>query len=306
MNEIRAAADTYLKIRRSLGFKMKNDGKLVNQFVYFLEERGAVYITAAIALDWAMQPKSCHPAYWRYRLWAIRRFAKYVQALDPRTEIPQSGVLTQRYPRRTPHIYTQAEIIRLIEAAKGTRKTPKGLWGATFSTIFGLLAVTGMRVAESVNLNREDVDLSEGILTILETKFKKSRLVPIHASTTKVLRQYARLRDSLFPKLQTGSFFVTEHGRRLTAKHVGKKFLALTRKIGLRGAKGTPGPHLHDLRHAFTVRTMLAWYRSDVDVEGHMPELSTYLGHVNTDQTYWYISAIPELLSLAAKRLEQT
>jgi integrase len=209
-----------------------------------------------------------------------------------------------RYPRRTPHIYTDNEILRLIKAAKRTR-APKGLWGWTFSTLFGLLAVTGMRVAESVNLNREDVDLKEGILTIHETKFRKSRLVPLHSSTVKTLQRYARLRDRLFPELKSGSFFVTEWGRRLRAKAVGKKFLAVSRKINLRGPKGTPGPHLHDLRHAFAVNTMLGWYRSGVDVEAHMPELSTYLGHLSTAETYWYVSAVPELLYLAAQKLEK-
>jgi integrase len=161
-----------------------------------------------------------------------------------------------------------------------------------------------MRIAESVNLERKDVDLREGVLTIRETKFRKSRLVPLHPSTTKVLQNYARLRDRLFPDLQAGSFFVTERGKRVRAKLGGKKFLALARKIGLRGSKGMPGPHLHDLRHTFAVNTMLAWYRSGVDVEAHMPELSTYLGHLSIAETYWYVSAVPELLYLAARKLE--
>jgi integrase/recombinase XerD len=305
MNEIREAAEMYLQIRRSLGFKMKTEEKLLSKFISFLEQQGVTHITSPLAIRWATQCKPCHPAYWRHRLCTVRRFARYVQGLDPRTEIPPTGVLTHRYPRRTPHIYTESEILRLVKAAKRTR-APKELWGWTFSTIFGLLAVTGMRVAESVILDREDVDLQEGILTIRETKFRKSRLVPIHPTTTKALRRYSRFRDRLFPKVKTGSFFVTERGKRLRAKHVGKKFLTLARKIGLRGPEGTPGPHLHDLRHAFAVRTMLAWYRSGVDVEAHMPELSTYLGHLSTAETYWYVSAVPELLYLAAQRLEHT
>ena len=305
MNDVRAAADTYLTIRRSLGFKMKIEGKLLPQFISFLQQQGATHITATLALQWAMLPTRCHPGYWRHRICIVRRFAKYLQALDPRTEIPPDRVLTQRYHRRTPHIYTEAEILRLMKAARRTRCL-KGLWGWTFSNIFGLLAVTGMRVAESVLLNRDDVDLDEGILTIRETKFRKSRLVPVHASTTKALQRYAQLRDRLFPQPRSNSFFVTEECKRVTAKRVGKKFLSLSRKIGLRGPEGTPGPHLHDLRHVFAVRTMLAWYRSGVDVEAHMPELSTYLGHLSTAETYWYISAVPELLHLAAQRLEQT
>ena len=258
MNDIRTAAETYLKIRRSLGFKMKREEKLLFQFISFMELQGLAYITSTVALRWAMQPRNCHPGNWRIRLLTVRRFAKYIYALDPRTEIPPSDVLKDNYQRRTPHIYTEEEILRLIKAAKRNR-APKGLWGWTFSTIFGLLSVTGMRISEVVNLNREDVDLCEGILTIRETKFRKSRLVPIHSSTTKTLKQYAILRDRIFPELRHGSFFVTEWGKRLRAKKVGEKFLALARKIGLRGPKGTPGPHLHDLRHTFAVNTMLKW-----------------------------------------------
>ena len=303
MNELRTAAETYLKIRRSLGFKMKREEKLLYQFINFLERQGFVYITTSTALSWAMQPRDCHPGNWRNRFLIVRRFAKYIHALDPRTEIPPSDVLRDRYQRRTPHIYTEEEILRLIKAAKGTR-APKGLWGWTFSTVFGLLAVTGMRISEAVNLNREDVDLNEGILTIRETKFRKSRLVPIHSSTTKMLQRYSRSRDKIFPELRSGSFFVTEWGKRLRAKKVGEKFLALARKIDLRGPKGTPGPHLHDLRHTFAANTMLKWYRLGVDVDAHMSELSTYLGHLNTAETYWYVSAVPELLFLAARKLE--
>jgi integrase len=282
---------------------MKREEKLLYQFISFLERHGFEYITSSAALNWAIQPKDCHPGNWRNRLFTVRRFAKYIHALDPRTEIPPSDLLSERYQRRKPHIYTEEEIQSLINVAKCTR-APKGLWGWTFSTIFGLLAVTGMRISEAVNLNREDVDLGEGILTIRETKFRKSRLVPIHPSTAKVLQKYARARDKIFPNLRSGSFFVTEWGKQVRAKLVGKKFLALARKINLRGPKGTPGPHLHDLRHTFTVNTMLQWYRSGVDVEAHMPELSTYLGHLSTAETYWYVSAVPELLFLAVKKLE--
>ena len=305
MNELRTALETYLKIRRSLGFKMKNEEKLLSQFISFLELQGFTHITSSAVLSWATQPRDCHPGNWRNRFMTVRRFSKYLHALDPRTEIPPIGALKKRYQRRTPHIYTEKEILRLIKVAKCTR-APKGLWGWTFSTIFGLLAVTGMRISEVVNLGREDVDLGEGVLTIRETKFRKSRLVPIHPSTTKMLKRYDKLRDRVFPQLQRGSFFVTEWGKQLRAKKVGEKFRALARKIHLRGPKGTPGPHLHDLRHTFAVNTMLTWYRLGVDVEAHMPELSTYLGHLSTAETYWYISAVPELLFLAAKKLENT
>ncbi len=264
MTELRTTADTYLKVRRALGFKMKAEERHLSEFITFLEHEKAAYITSRLTLRWAMQPKCCQPANWGKRYYTVRRFAKYVQALDPRTEIAPTGVLTCHHARRTPHIYTEREILRLIEAAKRTRNAPKGLWGWTFATIFGLLAVTGMRVAESVNLDREGVDLVEGVLTVRETKFRKSRLVPIHPSTTKMLRRYARRRDTVFPELKRGSFFVSEWGKRLTAKHVGKKFLALARKTGLRGPIGEAGPHLHDLRHNAARRIM----PSDALVDG--------------------------------------
>lgn len=303
MTEMVFAVRNYLTIRRSLGFAMKREEKLLFQFISFLESQGLSYITTSAAINWAVQPTDCHPGNWRNRLLIIRRFAKHLQALDPRTEIPPSDALKYRYTRRTPHIFTNEEIVRLIKAAKQTR-APKGLWGLTFSTVFGLLAVTGMRIQEVVNLDRQDVDLKEGILTIRETKFRKSRIVPIHPSTTKVLRQYAESRDKIFPRLREGSFFVTEFGKRLKAKLVGKKYLHLSRKIGIRGPDGTLGPRLHDLRHTFAVRTMLTWYRSGENVAARTPELSTYLGHLNTATTYWYISAIPELLNFAAQKLE--
>jgi len=301
MNDMRSVAAAYLQVRRSLGFKMR-DEKLIFQFIDFLKREKAEYITYALALRWATMP-ACHPARWKNRYGAIRRFAQYVQSLEPKTEVLPKGALQQRYPRRKPYIYTDREILRLAKAAKQSR-APKGLWGWTFYTLFSLLAVTGMRVAELVNLNREDVDLKDGILIIRESKFRKSRLIPIHTSTSRALARYARLRDTLFSDLHSGSFFVTERGKRLTPKRVEAKFLALARKIGLRGPEGIPGPRLHDLRHTFTVRTLLNWYRSGADVEAHLPELSTYLGHRGIDETFWYISAVPELLDLAVQRLE--
>ena len=304
MSDLRRTAATYLEIRRSLGFRMKGEEKLLAQFIAFLEAHNAPHIRTDLALQWATLPEGCHPGNWRRRLCVVRPFARYAGASDPRTEIPPTGVLTQRYPRKKPHIYTDAEIVCLVNAARQSR-APKGLWGWTFSTAFGLMAATGIRVAESVRLDKEDVDLGEGLLTIRETKFRKSRLVPVHPSTAQALRRYSRIRDKTLPNPRSGSFLLSEQGKRVTAKLLGKKFLALARKIGLRGPKGTPGPRLHDLRHTFTTNAVLRWYRAGVNVEAHMPELCTYLGHLSTAETYWYISAIPELLSLAAKRLDE-
>jgi integrase/recombinase XerD len=191
----------------------------------------------------------------------------------------------------------------LIEAAR-LLPSPRGLRASTYATLFGLLAVTGMRMSEPIALDRGDVDLTRGILTVRRTKFGKSRIVPIHASTQQELRQYLDLRDRLHPLVQTRSFFISERGDRLTEWSVRWTLVRLSHRIGLRGPGDSHGPRLHDLRHGFAVETLLRWYRAGVDVEKHLPELSTYLGHVHVADTYWYISAVPELLQLATLRLE--
>jgi integrase len=304
MTEFREAVERYLKIRRSLGFKMKAEERHLLRFAEFLEERGSIHITVRLAVEWATLPKACHPAHWKTRYCTVRRFARFVHALDPQTEVLPSGVLTSRYRRKAPHIYTEDEIIRLLKAAKQSR-SPKGLWGWTFSTIFGLMTATGMRVCEIVLLDREDVDLGQGVIIVRETKFRKSRLVPVHPTVVKALRMYVRIRDRTCPQTQCRSFFVTEIGKQPAAKHMGKKFLVLARKIGLRGPNGVAGPRLHDLRHTFAVRTIINWYRSGANVDACLPQLSAYLGHLDAAQSYWYVSAIPELLDLAAQRLDQ-
>ena len=182
-----------------------------------------------------------------------------------------------------------------------------GLRARTYSTLFGLLAVTGMRVkSEALALNREDVDWVRGVLIIRGTKFGKSRLVPIHPTTQRALRRYARFRDQIYPKPKTKAFFVSQRGARLGYYGVLATFVRLSREIGLRGPSDSHGPRMHDLRHRFAVRTLLRWYREGVDVEKHIHKLSTYLGHVKVTDTYWYLSGVPELLQLAMGRLEHT
>jgi integrase len=233
----------------------------------------------------------------------VRLFAKHWSATDPRTEIPPSGLLPHRYRRKPPHIYTDDEIDRLIRAAKGLH-TSRGLRAPTYSTLLALLAVTGMRAGEVVNLDRDDVDLADGVLTIRRTKFGKSRLIPVHPSTQRALRLYADRRDRIHPRPVTPSFFLSEQGRRLTWWILRWTFVKLSHQCGLRAAGDRRGPRLHDFRHTFAVRTILGWYRAGANVEQRIPELSTFLGHVHATDTYWYLSAVPELLALAAARLE--
>jgi integrase len=181
-----------------------------------------------------------------------------------------------------------------------------GLRAHTYTTVFGLLVVTGMRISELVGLDHNDCDLDDGLLTIRQSKFGKSRCLPLHLTTQQALRQYVKRRDHIYAIPKSASFFVSEHGMRLPACTVRATFVKLARAIGLRGPRDSHGPRMHDLRHRFAVQTLLRWYQEDVDVERHLHELSTYLGHVKVSDTYWYLSATPELLGLAAGRLEQT
>lgn len=237
------------------------------------------------------------------RLSVVRGFAQYRAARDPRTEVPPLGLLPHRYRRKPPYIYTTDEIGRLLQAA-AQLGSQTGLRPRTYGTLLGLLVVTGMRISEVVGLERDDVDLAKALLTIRRTKFGKSRVVPLHASTQRALERYADGRDQILPRPTATSFFVGDHGRSLTVNVVEQTFVKLSRQVGLRGPSDRRGPRLHDLRHRFAVHTLMRWYRTGVDVERHLPELSTYLGHAHPTDTYWYLSAVPELMQIVAKRLE--
>ncbi|NLB55107.1 MAG: tyrosine-type recombinase/integrase [Lentisphaerae bacterium] len=304
MTKLKKALKEYLSVRRAIGYKLLYDGSLLKEFVEFAEKEKAPYITLKLALKWATISKDTPPTAWARRLYAVRGFAKYQSATDPRTQIPPKELLPYRYHRNPPYIYTDTEISKLIGAAKKLR-SPRGLRAATMSMIIGLLAVTGMRISETINLDNEDVDLEHGILTISGTKFNKSRLVPVHISTRDELRRYAHLRDKICPKPKSTSFFISGRGTRFTAYMARYWFVALSQQIGLRNPGDNHGPRLHDFRHRFTIKTMLGWYRSGINVEQNIMTLVTYLGHSTVNNTYWYISAVPELLRLAAQRLEK-
>jgi len=306
MSKLHIALKDYLTLRRQLGFKLRDEGSLLPKFVLFVEQEGASFITKDLALRWAIQPKDALPAWWTARLRMVRRFVQYLSTTDPRTEIPPPGLLPHRYRRRPPYIYSDEEIKLLIEAAKQLSSTI-GLRPYTYSTLFGLLAVTGMRVREPIHLHCKDVDLKQGVLTIHETKFGKSRLVPIHPSTQRILQQYECRRKRIYPNPLDPNFFMSDRGTRLTGWSVRNTFVKLSRQIGLRGPFDSHGPRLHDLRHGFAVRTILNWYRAGIDdVERQIPKLATYLGHTHVNDTYWYLSAVPELMQLATMRLDNT
>ena len=304
MTPLRKAVEDYLTMRRALGFKLRLPAGMLRDFASFLDANGASHITTNLALQWAKQPVGVQLAQWANRLGVIRRFAQFMSASDPKTEIPPQGLLPYRYHRKTPYIYREVEIQRLLRAA---RRIPSatGLRAASYSTLIGLLAVTGLRISEAIGLDDADVDFAEGVLRIRRTKFGKSRLVPLHPSTTRALRRYLRARDRIQPVRTGNAFLVGEQGRRLTEWTVRWTFNKLSRETGLRGPNDHRGPRLHDFRHYLAIKTLIEWYRRGVDVERRLPVLSTYLGHGHTTDTYWYLTAVPELLSLAAERLER-
>jgi integrase len=274
--------------------------------VGFAEAEGATHITTDLALRWATEPATADPVNWTWRLGIVRRFARWRSATDPRTEVPADGLLPHRFRRKPPYIYSDEEIEKLVRVA-AELPSEKGLRAHTYSTLFGLLAVTGMRVSEALKLDREDVDLEQGILTIRRTKFGKSRLVPVHTSSGDALRAYAEARDHILRRVPTPAFFVSEGGTRITQWSTRYTFAKISRQIGLRlpagGHRHGHGPRLHDMRHRFAARTLIDWYRAGVDVEREIPKLATYLGHVHVNDTYWYLEAVPELLQLATERL---
>jgi integrase/recombinase XerD len=305
MSPLQRTLDEYLALRRALGHKLRGSERLLRRFVTFADHAGSPYITTELALAWATQSATVQPAEWARRLGAARRFAQYCSAVDPRTTIPPPDLLPHRYRRPVPYIYRDEEITRLLDAA---RQLPSvtGLRPHTYATLLGLYAATGMRCNEPLQLDRDDVDLVNGVLTIRGTKFGKSRYVPLHPSTQRALKRYATRRDRLCRTPACPSFFLSERGARLSHWSVRRTFVKLSHEIGLRRAGDSRGPRLHDLRHRLAVSTLLRWYRRGVDVERHLPELSTYLGHAHITDTYWYLTATPELLRYALRRMERS
>jgi len=301
MSALFAALEDYLALRRSMGFKLERAGKLLAQFVAHCEAAGAEAVTTPLALGWATLPEGGDPRWAAHRLSVVRGFAKYLAFADKRTEVPPADLLPARSHRATPYLYSEDEVRRLMAAA-GTLRSP--LRRATFSTLLGLLWVTGMRIGEALRLDHDDVDLTQGILVVCESKFGKSREIPVHESTTAVLHSYAQQRDKLCRQANSPAFFVSLAGTRLRYDNFHIAFLRFVAKAGIKRRSAACRPRPHDLRHSFAVRTLIDWYRDGANVESRLPWLSTYLGHVHPANTYWYLSAAPELLGLAAERLE--
>jgi integrase/recombinase XerD len=295
--DLRHAAHEYVAVRRALGYQLRGYDRLLDDLVADLERTGAVTLTIELAVAWATKPVEVPPFQWKVRLGIARGFARYLQTLDPAAQVPPSNLLAFRRSRPAPYLYTPTEIQALLEATDTLTPT---LRAATYRTLLGLLAVTGMRVGEALALDRDKVDLRERRLVISHAK-GGGRHLPLHPSTARELVSYARRRDQLCPAPGTASFFVSTVATRPIYECVRETFCELRAVTGLDNRR--PIPRIHDLRHSFAVEMLLGWHRNGVDVAARLPLLGSWMGHRHPASTYYYLQAAPELLALAAQRL---
>jgi len=306
MTDLHTAVQEYIVLRHAVGFKLDRVERQLLDFVEFLRSRGATRVTCELALSWGTLPRDVKPGWWKTRLSVVRCFARYLSALDPLTQVPTTDLLPRlnRGSRRAvPYPYSEGEVAALMAAARVIRSA---MTAATCETLIGLLATTGMRVGESLRLDRDDVDDGRGLLIVRHSKFARSREIPLHESSLDALHRYGRTRDRHFPTPKSPSLLINKAGGRLTYRPVLWLFHRLVRQAGLGPRSDRCRPRLHDLRHRFAAITLEDWYRSGVDVPPRLPLLSTYLGHIDPQSTYWYLSASPQLLTATAQRLEAT
>jgi integrase len=303
MSALAEAVTDYLRVRRAMGHKLERAETLLNQFVAHLDSVGATTVTVEEAVAWAMKPAGASRAWMGIRLGVVRSFATWLQARDPSAQVPPPDALGARTIRRAvPYLYTNEEIDALMDTAA---RMSRGLQRHTFPTLIGMLAVTGMRVGEATGLDRDNIYWDQGRLLIEDAKFGKSRHVALHPSVLDALAEYARQRDHVVRVPRPPSFFVSNTGTRLIIQDVQRRFRGVARRAGLVARSERCRPRLHDFRHRFAVQTLIEWYASGVDIGPRLPLLSTYLGHTDPRSTYWYLTATPELLALAAGRLGQ-
>jgi integrase/recombinase XerD len=301
MTTIRAAAEDYLAIRRSLGFKLGTQGRILMDFVAYLEREGMDTVSTEAAVEWATTPSGASALWHAMRLGVARRFAAHLRLLDPGCEVPPPDLLPERHRRLPPHLFSAQDIAALMTQA---RRLHPGFRAATAETAIGLLAVTGLRAGELVRLNRGDVDFTAGALAVSATKFGKSRVLALHDTTVAALRGYAIVRDQRWPHTCSPAFFMSVKGNRLSQSALNATFTVLARAAGLEPAPASRGrrPTPHGLRHSFAVTSLIDWYHAGDDVQARLPALSAYMGHAQPKDTYWYLSAVPELLALASDR----
>lgn len=295
--------ERYLQHRRGLGYQLRIEGRLLQQFAAFIDASGhRGPLTVELATRWARLPAAGDRLYWARRLEVVRCFAKHLAATEPATEVPPRGLLGPAHRRTTPHIYTNAEVAALMTAA-GRLGPSRGLRRRTYITLIGTLACTGLRISEALRLTRSDADLDQRILTIRETKFRKNRLVVLHPTAAKALRSYAATRDRIIRPEQCDRFFVSDHGQPLPYSTVRNVFRTLCRALQITAASRRQ-PRLHDLRHTFACRRVERWYDAGINLDHSVAALSVYLGHAKVSDTYWYLTATPELMARAAARFE--
>ena len=304
-------AENYLSERRRLGFGLRTSGYLILSFARYVDSLNSQEpLTVEIMADWARQDQgnTGNPSTWARRLKNLRSFCRYLQQFEPRTEVPDDTIFGRIGQRLAPHIYNEQEIIDLLAAAHNLGSFIPGLRGATYETLFGLIASTGLRISEALHLLDTDVNLKLGMLTIRQTKFAKSRHVLLHSSTIDALQRYRALRNSHIDVTDESPFFVGVRGRRLgqplSMEQVHRVFISLRNQLGWINRGAHNGPRIHDLRHTFVVRRVLLWQAQGLDVDQHMLTLSTYVGHTNVTNTYWYLTGIPQLMAVAAERFE--
>ena len=307
MKSLQGHLRQYVAARRALGTQLREPAKTLSRFIRFLGRKKSKFITTPLALEWSQQSKNVQRATWARKLSMVRQFARWLSVIEPRHQVPPPRLLNVRHRRKKPYIYSDQEIARLMAAAAAL-KSHRGMKGLTLGTLIGLLAATGLRPGEARALENQDVDFEAGVLVIRESKFDKSRLVPVHKSVVTALGKYVRERNRTFPIPCCSAFFVSDRGTPLDLGVVRRWFCKVSRSCGLRkGPEGKPcgrGPRLQDMRHTFATKCLVGWYRTGSNVPLQMPKLSTYLGHSSVACTYWYIEAVPELLQLATQRLE--
>jgi integrase/recombinase XerD len=303
MSALREHLQEYLRLRRGLGHELADAARLLPRFVAYLDANEIEFATVEAAVDWSLEPpKTTATTVWGRRFMAVRGFARYLSGIDPRTEVPPAGLIPIRRRWRPPFIYSDADVAALMEQAR--RSIPQPLRAATYETLIGLLASTGLRVGEAIRLDRHDIDWEEGVLLVRRSKFGKSRQVPLHSSTLEALERYAGRRDRLCPRPASESLFVSLRGTRIIYACVWPTHRMLCERAGV-GAGAPHPPRVHDHRHSFAVRTLVGWYRDGHDIQTRLPWLATYLGHREPRYTYHYLSAAPELLGHAARLLER-
>ncbi len=304
-------AENYLSERRRLGYGLRTAGYSIMSFARYLDALNSQEpVTVEIMADWARQDQgnSDKPSTWARRLKHLRSFCRYLQQFEPCTEVPDDSIFGRIGQRLAPHIYSEQEIIDLLAVARNLGSFIPGLRGATYETLFGLMASSGLRVSEAVHLLDTDVDLKLGMLTIRQTKFAKSRHVPIHPSTIEVLKHYRSKRNLSIAVTEDTPFFISTRGRRLGQplgmEQVRRVFISLRNQLGWINRGAHKGPRIHDLRHTFVVRRVLLWQAQGLDVDQQMLALSTYIGHAMVTNTYWYLTGIPQLMAVAAEKFE--